>query len=324
MKAIGKAYKTLAKVANGAPGPEGPPGADGKPGPEGPVGPAGPVLDWIQEWNGTAVQVGSSKIITPKLFAGTLGLNNQPTGVAIGVNVFGTTGSYRNASGIVGYKDGIKTYHLTTDGVLLVGFEDGYHMKFDGTNFSLRASSISIGTSSVTTEEVVDGKILDSQEVITESVNVSIEEGNKQVLETADQKYASTGDFGALTTKVDAYFSSADGQFEMTFKKITESTNEANKNLDNYKKEVSTYIRFKDIGMELGEEESPFKTRLSNTKLAFLQNELEVAYISNNKMYITEAEVKDGLKIGRGGEGVGFFTWKQGPSGNLSLKWSEE
>lgn len=323
MRVIGKGYKALSKVSDGAPGPSGPPGVDGKPGPEGSPGPAGPVLDWIQEWNGTAVQVGNSKIITPKLFAGTLGLNNQPTGVAIGVNVFGTTGMYRNTSGIVGYKDGVKTYHLTTDGVLLVGFEDGYHMKFDGSAFSLRASSVSIGTSSVTTVEMVADRLNESQELITDNLNVSIGQSNQQVLDSVSQNYATKDIVGGLTSKVDAFFTSAEGQFDMTFKKITEVANSADRNLGDYKKEVEKYIRFKYEGLELGEEGSSFKTRLSNKKLAFLQDELEVAYISNNKMYITEAEIKDGLKMGQGGEN-GFFLWKQGPSGNLSLKWSEE
>ena len=60
---------------------------------------------------------------------------------------------------------------------------------------------------------------------------------------------------------------------------------------------------------------------LDNTKLAFKQSGEEIAYISNNKMYITQAEIKETLRIGTSENG--FFSWVQGSEGNLSLKWSE-
>ena len=58
----------------------------------------------------------------------------------------------------------------------------------------------------------------------------------------------------------------------------------------------------------------------ANSRLAFLENNKEVAYISNNKMHITQVEISTNLKIGD--EKKGFFTWQQGANGNLSLKWS--
>ena len=42
---------------------------------------------------------------------------------------------------------------------------------------------------------------------------------------------------------------------------------------------------------------SSFKTGLSNTKLSFKQGDNEIAYISGNKLYITEAYVTAGLSI---------------------------
>ena len=72
--------------------------------------------------------------------------------------------------------------------------------------------------------------------------------------------------------------------------------------------------------MELGQINSPFTASLDNKKLAFLENDKEVAYISNNKMHITQAEIGHSLKIGNVEQG--FFTWQEGANGNLSLKWS--
>ena len=99
-------------------------------------------LDWIQEWGGTKTEIGGTYIISPKIFAGTKNSSGQPTGVAIGSNIFGTGTGY---SGLFGYKNGVKTFHLGTDGNILVGQStSGNHLSFDGTTLSIKASNISI------------------------------------------------------------------------------------------------------------------------------------------------------------------------------------
>lgn len=63
---------------------------------------------------------------------------------------------------------------------------------------------------------------------------------------------------------------------------------------------------------------SPFLARLGNTKLSFLQDGLEIAYISNNRLYITEARVT--RKLSMGTEEIGCFEWIVTEAG-LALKW---
>lgn len=50
--------------------------------------------------------------------------------------------------------------------------------------------------------------------------------------------------------------------------------------------------------MTIGKGDSPFKSQFSNTRLSFLQQGVEVAYISNNKLYITTAQVLEKLTVG--------------------------
>ena len=45
-------------------------------------------------------------------------------------------------------------------------------------------------------------------------------------------------------------------------------------------------------------EEGAFKTALTNEKLVFYENNSEVAYISNNKLNINNAEINHSLKVG--------------------------
>lgn len=136
--------------ADGAPGPQGPVG------PVGPQGPEGPILDWVQDWDGTKVSIGTTKVLAPRIFAGIVS-NGKPTGVAMGKDVFGTLNGYQGVTGIAGYKNGVKTYHLDVNGNFLVGQESGNYFKFDGSKLTVKADSVSIGSSSV--QEIMDNKI---------------------------------------------------------------------------------------------------------------------------------------------------------------------
>lgn len=73
--------------------------------------------------------------------------------------------------------------------------------------------------------------------------------------------------------------------------------------LEDYKKEISGYIKTGildtdgTIGVEVGQSED-FKARFTSERLSFYQNGSEVAYVSNNKLYITHATIKGTLQIG--------------------------
>ena len=104
---------------------------------------------------------------------------------------------------------------------------------------------------------------------------------------------------------------------EFTFE---QSKNYTNNSINGVKSDVDTiksYQRFTDDGIELGKSDSPFIAKLGNTKLSFLQDGVEIAYISNNKLYITEAQVTDKLSIGN--DSNGYFEWVTTKNG-LGLK----
>ena len=95
-------------------------GQKGNDGKDGKDGSNANIPSWISEWNGTVTTINGSTVLSPKIFAGSVS-SGVPTGVAIGKNVFGTSGSYANATGIVGYRNGTKMYHFKDDGTALVG-----------------------------------------------------------------------------------------------------------------------------------------------------------------------------------------------------------
>lgn len=71
--------------------------------------------------------------------------------------------------------------------------------------------------------------------------------------------------------------------------------------------------------IELGKEGNPFKVRITNTSVDFMEGSSKIAYVSNRALFIETAIVKNELKIG---EGSGFI-WKTRSNGNMGVRWVE-
>ena len=75
---------------------------------------------------------------------------------------------------------------------------------------------------------------------------------------------------------------------------------------------LRTYMTFGEDGLIIGKTGNPFTFRVVNDRLAFYMNNTEVAYLSNNKLYVTQAEILSKLIIGK-------FAFEPQSNGNLSL-----
>lgn len=64
------------------------------------------------------------------------------------------------------------------------------------------------------------------------------------------------------------------------------------------KQELQQYLRWNGGDLELGNSVQPFRCRLSNTELAFYQNEDKVAWISNKELYILKAIIAQSIGCG--------------------------
>lgn len=77
--------------------------------------------------------------------------------------------------------------------------------------------------------------------------------------------------------------------------------------------DISSYIRFDIDGMEMGKKDGEFKMRLSPKKQSFFMKEKEVAYFSNEELYITDARILRSIRIGK-------FAFVPRENGNLSFR----
>ena len=102
---------------------------------------------------------------------------------------------------------------------------------------------------------------------------------------------------------------------------IQDSQQHLSDSVNNEIKLRESYIQFgqdeSNPYMDMGNSSSPNKMRLTNTKLSFTSNNIEVASVSNDKMRISNAEVLQSFRIGN-------FVWQPRSDGHMALKYFPE
>ena len=120
---------------------------------------------------------------------------------------------------------------------------------------------------------------------------------------------------GELDTRITNYSSEVDQRFDSittTFTGVTTDISNLSNELQTSLDEISTYIRFSIDGIELGELGNPIKLFIENDRIVFTQNDVEVAYIDNNRLYITDGQFLGSLRLGE-------FAFIPRENGNLSF-----
>mgnify|MGYP003290395510 CR=1 FL=1 len=170
------------------------------------------------------------------------------------------------------------------------------------------------------TKTETDANITTTSDRITSTVTANttrIETLDQSLVDVANSTAESLRVSEENSTQITNLVQQASG-FEMSFTTITNIVTELNDQFYADKDERLTYIRFEDGKIYLGKQAEPgeddFKVVISNEKVSFLQNEVEVAYLSNNKLYITDAHITGSLRIGN-------YLIQQRSNGNLGIRW---
>ena len=113
------------------------------------------------------------------------------------------------------------------------------------------------------------------------------------------------------TSRVTELEQTADG-WTLQFQTVTEEITEIEGQIATDRDEQLKYIKFIDGEIWLGRDPDPgqddFKVVISNERIRFLQNGVEVAYLSNNKLYVTSAQILSDMQLGA----FAFFPRKNG------------
>jgi hypothetical protein len=100
-------------------------------------------LDWAANWDATKTVINGKQVLTAQLFAGTSdGTVAGTTGIALGSNIFGLGNS---ETGVAGYANGNKNFHIKSDGSAVFGRTPGNQLIVN-TDGSVTTPKINIGT----------------------------------------------------------------------------------------------------------------------------------------------------------------------------------
>ena len=147
-------------------------------------------------------------------------------------------------------------------------------------------------------------------EIQTVSSNIT-QEADQIRLEVAEAYTAKT-DFSQYQSEVATQFTQTSSTFNFNFSQLQTAITSLDGDTQAQFTEIQKFIRFVDGDIILGEVSNPFTLKISNDRISFLQNNVEVAYMSNNKLYITDGQILTSLQIGN-------FGFTPRTNGNLSL-----
>ena len=154
---------------------------------------------------------------------------------------------------------------------------------------------------------------------LTSEYTEAIEKNNQSQTQAYDARYSLQGDFGEFEKWVRSQFVQTAKDMLAIFSEVYEGNVDV---LGEFSKTFNSYIRFSYDGIELGKEENNIVARLSNNRLSFVQKgtggEYVVAYISEKKLYITEANVTKKLTVGADAHGF-VYDIESDPSYGLRI-----
>lgn len=151
------------------------------------------------------------------------------------------------------------------------------------------------------------------QTITVNGIRNEVSSTNAKVEELEENK-VDNSNYNQMIETLKTMIEQGDSQIEFNFKNIQDKTDELGNIIAENQSVLEEYIRFKGALIELGRVGNDFTAELSNTELAFKQNGQKIAYISNNKLYITDAEVQNKLVIGK-------FAFIPRANQNLSFTW---
>ena len=137
----------------------------------------------------------------------------------------------------------------------------------------------------------------------------------EQIRSEVKRDYATNDQMSQVAETLSTLAEQSENNFTWTVTKVNEIIEDAAAN-DNLTQEqlnlIHTYMRFGEDGLTIGKAGNPLTFRVVNDRLAFYMNDTEVAYLSDNKLYVTQAEILARLQIGK-------FAYEPQSNGNLSV-----
>lgn len=143
----------------------------------------------------------------------------------------------------------------------------------------------------------------------------SIQVSEENIKSTVAENYYLKDETDALVSSVSTEIEQTKNSVEIQFTQFSQDIEAVAAGTDAEFEEIRKYIRFIDGKILLGEIGNELELQIANDRISFLQDGAEVAYFSNRRLYVTDAEILHSLQLGN-------FAFMPRANGNLSFKLS--
>lgn len=162
-------------------------------------------------------------------------------------------------------------------------------------------------------EKVQTGIQNELVETVT-SLQTLIEQTGSSILSQVSEIYTRTSSFEEFQSQVSTMFEQTSNAFEMQFSTITTQITNLDGSVASRFTEISKYIRFVDGNIILGVDGDPLILKITNERIMFLHNNVEIAYFSSGRLYVDKLHAITSLILGD-------FAFGPDSSGGMNLKY---
>lgn len=228
----------------------------------------------------------------------------------------------------------ITSFHLGTQ-VDAKSKHHGLDHRFLVTKLSLKlhepgANKLTMGKTVMTFSEAVKG-VSNGQALVLEAIEktaqanaeavYNLEQNTQASIQLAEgnitaaviDKVYLKEDVDAVVSEMSTQFEQTSSSFEMQFTQFNADLEAVATGTDAEFEEIKKYIRFEDGKILLGEVGNELELQIANDRISFLQDGAEVAYFSDRKLHVTDAEFQHSLRVGN-------FAFMPRANGNTSFK----
>lgn len=152
-----------------------------------------------------------------------------------------------------------------------------------------------------------------AMDLVYTNLETAVKNGSENLMIQVNDMFYKKEDIHRFLEEVGADYAQLSDRLEFNFTQVKGSLEDFSEYTEGEFEKINKYIWFEDGGIAIGVEGNPIVLRMQNDRIGFFEGENEVAYISNRKMYIRDAEILSSLAIGK-------FAFIPRNNGNLSFK----
>lgn len=148
---------------------------------------------------------------------------------------------------------------------------------------------------------------------VEQNLIASVQVSEQNIQSIVAEKFYLKDEMDSLISSVSTEIEQTKNAVEIQFNQFSADMDAVATRSDAEFEEIKKYIRFVDGQILLGEVGNELELNIAHDRISFLQDGAEVAYFSNRKLYVTDANIVHSLQLGN-------FAFMPRANGNLSFK----